>query len=115
MGQRYYVWTEETDEVRRVATRAEIAKEAQHIAREISGVGDISTVFYSTEQYGSKPGKPLLFETMIFPFAFLWGRYSTPEEARVGHAAAVAHYAAMSQQERDALMEDLELEEGDNT
>jgi hypothetical protein len=60
-------------------------------------IGDVrvSTVFLGIDHQFEEEGPPLLFETMIFGGALdeeQW-RYSTWDEAVVGHAAAVAQVA----------------------
>lgn len=54
--------------------------------------GFLSTVWLGIDySFATRPHKPLIFETMLFP-AFGWGeidtnRYSTETEAREGHEA----------------------------
>jgi hypothetical protein len=58
---------------------------------EKTDVGDVlvSTVWLGFDHgWGGAP--PLIFETMTFPDGELIDRYSTEDEARKGHAAAVA-------------------------
>lgn len=61
---------------------------------ERTDLGDIrvSTVFLGIDHDFSMEGPPLIFETMIFggPHNEEQWRYSTLEQARAGHAAAVA-------------------------
>lgn len=56
----------------------------------------ISTIFLGLNHNFSGKGPPLLFETMIFPsdsFRDLYcARYTTWDEAQLGHRYAVEHY-----------------------
>jgi hypothetical protein len=59
------------------------------IAREKVGDVEVSTVWLGLN-HNFWPGRPpLIFETMFFPACEVCERYSTEDDARVGHAAAV--------------------------
>ena len=50
----------------------------------------ISTVFLGLDHQFNEIGKPLIFETMVFPECEICERYSTWEEAEKGHKKVVA-------------------------
>ena len=60
---------------------------ARHVARDERGDVVVSTVFLGLD-HAFRPGRPLLFETMIFggPHHLDLARYSTWAEATAGHA-----------------------------
>lgn len=65
---------------------------------------EVSTIFLALDHNFLENGKPLLFETMVFPFPMTWKydqrwdhkfsdiqkRYSTWKEAEIGHRKVVA-------------------------
>lgn len=67
------------------------------VAREDAPDGhDVSTVFLGLDHSYNPSGPPILFETMIFPEAEVFGRCSTLEQAKAMHAAAINHYQPAS-------------------
>ena len=68
----------------------EKADKARIVKQEKTGDVEVSTVFIGIDHQWGK-GPPLLFETMIFggPHDQYQERYSTWEEAELGHALAV--------------------------
>ena len=58
------------------------------VAKTKVGKQEVSTVFLGLDHNFGK-GKPLLFETMIFPECEYCKRYSTWQEAEEGHKKAV--------------------------
>lgn len=100
MISKYYKWDYETDEVLEVRS-SEVSESSYHInlASDAVGLVTVSTAFFASDLFNEE-GEQTVFETIIFPIARVWGRYKTPAEARAGHAAAVAHYKKLTQEER---------------
>ena len=61
----------------------------RHVARDTIGDKDVSTVFLGIDHDFTGEGKPVLFETMIFPDCDDAVRYHTWEEAEAGHKKIV--------------------------
>jgi len=82
------------------AQRAKVSDRYYRIAETVLPTGYwVSTVWLGLNHRFGDNGPPLIFETMVFPCdvtgnVTAWGeldsdRYSTEEEARIGHAAMV--------------------------
>ena len=59
------------------------------IGFDVIGEKQVSTVFLGIDYNYSSKGKPLLFETVVFPKGELVERYSTWGEAEAGHKKAI--------------------------
>jgi hypothetical protein len=69
----------------------ETSMPARRVAEDKVGRKNISTVFLGIDHsFGA--GKPLLYETMIFPDEELFERYSTKRLAILGHKKCVKIY-----------------------
>jgi hypothetical protein len=104
---KWYKWNRETNELTALTTNykdkdflkeiGELYGSDRHVAsnRTWSGVF-VSTVFLGLDHNMLRSDRPLLFETMIFDTRNNWGesycaRYSTYDEAVIGHKAALWH------------------------
>ena len=103
MRSKYYKWDYETGEVLEVSP-SEVSESSYHanLASDAVGLVAVSTSFFASDLFNDKE-EQVVFETIIFPIGRVWGRYKTPAEARAGHAAAVAHYKKLTQEERDEV------------
>jgi hypothetical protein len=108
---KYYVWDKETDEVRETDQSTWMSQlgdiDARRVGWTVVNGHRVSTVFLGNDHRWLGDGPPLLFETMVFPGVDedeTWvetycDRYSTPEQARAGHARVVAVIAAVQDPE----------------
>lgn len=102
---RYYWWDKETDKVEETNV-TNWAKSYEVILDRIVKQDQIGPYFVSTVFLGLNhafgEGPPLIFETMVFSNqdygnALYEERYSTPSDAREGHARAVAEYSKLKE------------------
>ena len=71
----------------------------RHIGDDIIDGIRVSTIFLGLDMATIEVdrGPPLLFETMVFPDAYLIGRWETIDEAEAEHAKTVAVYQAIAE------------------